>query len=52
MTTPEGTCRSIRRLSTFGNRCAQTPSPFGESSTSEDCLYLNVYVPHRKGRSR
>lgn len=34
--------------SSFGSRCAQTPSPFGEVSSSEDCLFLNVYTPHRK----
>jgi para-nitrobenzyl esterase len=34
--------------SAFGGRCAQVGGPFGEASTNEDCLYLNVYVPHRK----
>ena len=34
--------------SAYGNRCAQAPSPFGETSGSEDCLFLNVYTPHRK----
>ncbi len=34
--------------SAFGDRCAQTGGPFGEPSTSEDCLFLNVYTPHRK----
>jgi para-nitrobenzyl esterase len=34
--------------SAFGARCAQTTSPFGIPSTSEDCLFLNVYTPHRK----
>lgn len=34
--------------SAYGNRCAQTGGPFGEASTSEDCLFLNVYTPHRK----
>jgi para-nitrobenzyl esterase len=29
----------------FGNHCAQVPSPFGTPSTSEDCLFLNVYTP-------
>jgi len=31
--------------SAFGNRCAQIASPFGLPSTSEDCLFLNVYTP-------
>lgn len=29
----------------FGPSCAQAPSPFGEPSLSEDCLYLNIYRP-------
>lgn len=29
----------------FGPSCPQAPSPFGEASISEDCLYLNVYRP-------
>ncbi|MGE5762590.1 MAG: carboxylesterase family protein, partial [Mycobacterium leprae] len=34
----------------FGPDCAQPNTPFGAASTSEDCLYLNVYTP--AGRSR
>src|SRR5690349_6433505 len=34
--------------STFGSPCPQTPSAFGIPSSTEDCLFLNVYVPHRK----
>ncbi len=30
----------------FGPHCAQPASPYGIASDSEDCLYLNVYVPH------
>lgn len=29
----------------FAPHCAQSPSPYGVASTSEDCLYLNVYTP-------
>jgi para-nitrobenzyl esterase len=29
----------------FGNHCPQTASFAGAASTSEDCLYLNVFVP-------
>ena len=29
----------------FGPHCPQTASPFGVASTSEDCLYLNVFEP-------
>jgi len=31
--------------SQFGNNCPQAPSPFGLASTTEDCLFLNVYTP-------
>lgn len=30
----------------FGNHCPQPASPFGIASTSEDCLFLNVYTPN------
>lgn len=34
------------RLATdFAPHCAQPTSPYGVASTSEDCLYLNVYRP-------
>jgi len=29
----------------FGPHCPQPASPFGIASTTEDCLYLNVYTP-------
>ncbi len=29
----------------FGNHCPQPASPFGIASTTEDCLFLNVYTP-------
>jgi para-nitrobenzyl esterase len=29
----------------YGPHCAQLASPYGLASTSEDCLYLNVYAP-------
>ena len=32
----------------FGPHCAQLASSFGVASTSEDCLYLNVYTPAAK----
>ena len=32
----------------FGNHCPQPASPFGQASTTEDCLYLNVFTPNRK----
>ena len=29
----------------FGPHCAQLASAYGQASTSEDCLYLNVFTP-------
>ena len=34
----------------FANHCPQTASPFGFASTTEDCLYLNVFAPNRGGK--
>jgi para-nitrobenzyl esterase len=31
----------------FANHCPQTASPFGTASSSEDCLYLNVFAPNK-----
>jgi len=36
----------------FANHCPQTASPFGFPSTTEDCLYLNVFTPGGHQRSR
>jgi para-nitrobenzyl esterase len=35
----------LRDATQFANHCPQGPSPFGLPSTTEDCLYLNVYTP-------
>lgn len=35
----------FRDASRFAKHCPQSASPFGVASTSEDCLYLNVYTP-------
>jgi para-nitrobenzyl esterase len=35
----------VRAATSFAPHCPQSASPFGEASTSEDCLYLNVYTP-------
>jgi para-nitrobenzyl esterase len=32
----------------FGPHCPQPPSPFGIASTTENCLFLNVYAPPRE----
>ncbi len=33
----------------FGNHCPQGPTPFGNATLTEDCLFLNVYTPSRSG---
>ena len=34
-----------RDATQFAPHCAQPTSPFGSASSSEDCLYLNVFAP-------
>ena len=36
----------------FGSHCAQTAQIVGAPSISEDCLFLNVYVPNSDGDER
>lgn len=42
---PAAAWHGVRDATAFGPHCAQPSSPFGVASTSEDCLYLNVYTP-------
>lgn len=35
----------IQDATQFGNHCPQPATPFGLPSLTEDCLFLNVYVP-------
>lgn len=46
---PHARWRRTLDATQFGDACAQLPSSAGQPSVSEDCLYLNVYVP-QKGR--
>ena len=36
---------ATHQATAFGPHCAQLASSYGRASTSEDCLYLNVYTP-------
>jgi len=40
------------RATKFAPHCAQLPGSYGTASTSEDCLYLNVYAPNLVGPER
>ena len=42
---PAAPWHGIREATSFAPHCAQPGSPFGVASTSENCLYLNVYTP-------
>jgi para-nitrobenzyl esterase len=39
----------VRDASQYGPHCPQEASPFGTESTTEDCLYLNVFTPSKHG---
>jgi para-nitrobenzyl esterase len=42
---PAAPWTGIRDATAFAPHCPQPPSAFGVASTSENCLYLNVYTP-------
>ncbi|HEX3965507.1 MAG TPA: carboxylesterase family protein [Trebonia sp.] len=42
---PAASWHGIREAASFAPHCAQPASPFGVASTSENCLYLNVFAP-------
>jgi para-nitrobenzyl esterase len=42
---PAHAWRGVRDASQFAPHCAQVGGSFGLASTSEDCLFLNVYSP-------
>jgi para-nitrobenzyl esterase len=42
---PAARWTGIREATMFAPHCPQPPSAFGVASTSENCLYLNVYTP-------
>jgi para-nitrobenzyl esterase len=44
--TPSATTQDATQ---FGNHCPQPPTPFGNGTLTEDCLFLNVFTPNRVG---
>ena len=48
---PAASWRGVRDATQFAPHCPQSSSPFGQASTSEDCLFLNVFTPsdHKPG---
>ena len=39
--------QGVRDASEFGAHCPQVASPYGTPSTTEDCLFLNVFTPDK-----
>ncbi len=49
---PAASWSGVRDATQFAPHCPQLPTPFGQPSTSEDCLFLNVFTPsHRQAGS-
>jgi para-nitrobenzyl esterase len=49
---PAASWSGVREATQFAPHCPQAASPFGQASTSEDCLFLNVFTPgHRQAGS-
>src|SRR5690349_12859070 len=48
---PAARWSGVRDATQFAPHCPQPPTPFGQASTSEDCLFLNVFTPSREGNA-
>src|SRR6516162_3906604 len=42
---PAASWSGVRNATRFAPHCPQPGGPFGQASTSEDCLFLNVFTP-------
>src|SRR5580693_4571688 len=45
---PAASWSGVRDATTFAPHCPQVASPFGQASTSENCLFLNVFTPSHR----
>jgi len=48
---PHGPWPGVLEAFNFGSECTQPGSSPGETAGNEDCLFLNVYRPHRRARN-
>ena len=46
---PAARWHGVRPATTFAPHCPQSATAFGKASTSENCLYLNVFTPQHGG---
>jgi para-nitrobenzyl esterase len=44
---PAASWTGVRDATQFGPHCPQLATPYGTPSSSEDCLYLNVFTPEK-----
>jgi len=45
---PAASWSGVRDATRFAPHCPQPAGPFGQASTSEDCLFLNVFTPRHQ----